>query len=68
MLGEACLGTVQQRSLEMTSATDRPTGVTIMAVVAAIVGVTDILAGLGDIGFAGEFLSDHGFGDTLDGS
>ena len=51
----------------MTSATDRPTGVTIMAAVAAIVGLTDILAGLGDIGIAGGFLSDHGFGDTLDG-
>ncbi len=51
----------------MTSATDRPTGVTIMAVVAAIVGLTDILTGLGDIGIAGGFLSDHGFGDTLDG-
>ena len=51
----------------MTSSTDRPTGVTIMAAVAAIVGLTDILAGLGDIGIAGGFLSDHGFGDTLDG-
>ena len=51
----------------MTSATDRPTGITIMAAVAAIVGLTDILAGLGDIGIAGGFLSDHGFGDTLDG-
>ena len=51
----------------MTSATVRPMGVTIMAVVAAIVGLTDILTGLGDIGIAGGFLSDHGFGDTLDG-
>ena len=51
----------------MTSATDRPTGITIMAAVAAIVGLTDIAAGLGDIGIAGGFLSDHGFGDTLDG-
>ena len=51
----------------MTSATDRPTGVTILAVVAGITGVVDILAGLGDIGIAGGFLSDHGFGDTLDG-
>lgn len=50
----------------MTSTTDRPTGVTIMAVVAAIVGITDILAGLGDIGIAGGFLSDHGFGDNID--
>ena len=44
----------------------RPTGVIVLAVVAVIVGVTDILAGLGDIGIAGGFLSDHGFGDTLD--
>ena len=49
------------------TATDRPTGVLGLAVVAVIVGVTDILAGLGDIGIAGGFLSDHGFGDTLDG-
>ena len=47
--------------------TDRPTGVTVMAVVAGITGVVDILTGLGDIGIAGGFLSDHGFGDTLDG-
>ena len=40
---------------------------TILAVVAGITGVVDILAGLGDIGIAGGFLSDHGFGDTLDG-
>ncbi len=57
----------QHRGLDMTSATDRPTGVTILAVVAGITGVLDILAGLGDIGIAGGFLSDHGFGDTLDG-
>ena len=38
-----------------------------MAVVAGITGVVDILTGLGDIGIAGGFLSDHGFGDTLDG-
>jgi hypothetical protein len=44
----------------MTSATERPAGVTIMAVVAAIVGVTDIFASLGDIGIAGGFLGDHG--------
>ena len=44
------------------TATDRPTGVLGLAVVAVIVGVTDILAGLGDIGIAGGFLSDHGFG------
>ena len=51
----------------MTSATTRPTGVTILAVVAGITGVVDILSGVGDIGIAGGFLSDHGFGDTLDG-
>ena len=51
----------------MTSATTRPTGITVMAVVAGITGVVDILSGLGDIGIAGGFLSDHGFGDTLDG-
>ena len=62
MLGEACFGTVQQRSLEMTSATDRPTGVTIMAAVAAIVGLTDILAGLGDIGIAGGSSATTGSG------
>ena len=51
----------------MTSSTDRPTGVTVLAVVAGVTGVVDILTGLGDIGIAGGFLSDHGFGDTLDG-
>ena len=45
----------------------RPTGVIVLAVVAVIVGVTDILSGLGDIGIAGGFLIDHGFGATLDG-
>ena len=50
----------------MTTRTDRPTGVIVLAVVAVIAGVADILAGLGDIGIAGGFLSDHGFGDTLD--
>lgn len=45
----------------------RPTGVLILAAVAVVTGVTDILAGLGDIGIAGGFLSDHGFGETLDG-
>jgi len=67
MLGDASLPYGSAKEPEMTSATDRPTGVTIMAAVAAIVGLTDILAGLGDIGIAGGFLSDHGFGDTLDG-
>jgi len=51
----------------MAAATSRPTGVTIMAIVAALVGVSDIIIGLGDIGSAGGFLSDHGFGDTIDG-
>ena len=51
----------------MTSATDRPTGVIVLAAVAVISGVADILAGLGDIAIAGGFLSDHGFGDTIDG-
>jgi hypothetical protein len=50
----------------MTSAATRPTGVTLLAAVAAITGVLDVLAGLGDIGIAGGFLSDHGFGDNLD--
>ena len=49
------------------TATDRPTGVLGLAVVAVIVGVTDIVAGLGDIGIAGGFLSDHGFGEKVDG-
>ena len=51
----------------MTSATARPSGVIAMAAVAVITGVVDILAGLGDIAIAGGFLSDRGFGDTLDG-
>ncbi len=51
----------------MTSAGYRPTGVLILAAVAVVVGLTDILAGLGDIGIAGGFLSDHGFGGTIDG-
>ena len=36
----------------MTSAADRPTGVTVMAAVAGLTGVVDILTGLGDIGIA----------------
>ncbi len=51
----------------MTSTTDRPTGVTAMAVVAGIAGAADILAGLSDIGMGGGFLGDLGFGATLDG-
>jgi hypothetical protein len=50
----------------MTSTTDRPTGVTAMAVVAGIAGAADILAGLGDIGMGGGFLGDLGFGATFD--
>jgi hypothetical protein len=46
---------------------DRPSGVIALAAVAVITGVVDVLAGLGDIAIAGGFLSDHGFGDTLDG-
>jgi hypothetical protein len=51
----------------MASKAYRPTGVLILSAVAVIVGVTDILAGLGDIGIGGGFLSDRGFGGTLDG-
>ncbi len=51
----------------MASKAYRPTGVLLLAAVAVIVGLTDILAGLGDIGIGGGFLSDHGFGQTLDG-
>jgi len=50
----------------MTTPIDRPSGVTAMAVVAAIAGVMDILAGLGDIGVGGGLLTDLGFGATLD--
>ncbi len=49
------------------TATKRPTGVLVLAVVAVIVGVTDVLAGLGDVGIAGGFLSDHGFGEKING-
>jgi hypothetical protein len=51
----------------VTSTTDRPTGVTVMALAAGIAGATDILAGLGDIGMGGGFLGELGFGATLDG-
>ena len=51
----------------MTTTTSRPTGVAVMALVAAIAGVSDILAGLGDIGLGGGFLGDLGFGATLNG-
>ncbi len=49
------------------TASYRPTGVLILAAVAVIVGLTDIVTGLGDVGIAGGFLSDHGFGTTVDG-
>ena len=51
----------------MTSTTDRPTGVAVMAIVAGVAGVADLLAGLGDIAMGGGFLGDLGFGATLDG-
>jgi len=44
----------------------RPTGVTVLAVVAVVVGVTNILAGLGDVGIAGGNLGNRRFGETLD--
>ena len=50
----------------MTTPTVRPGGVTAMAVVAAIAGVMDVLAGLGNIGVGGGLLTDLGFGATLD--
>jgi hypothetical protein len=68
MLGAACWSRrFSGGGHEMTSAAYRPTGVLILAAVAVIVGVTDILTGLGDIGIAGGVLSDHGFGATIDG-
>jgi hypothetical protein len=51
----------------MTATTDRPSGVTAMAAVAAIAGLLDLLAGLGDIGMGGGIIGDLGFGETLDG-
>ena len=39
----------------------------ILSAVAVVVGVTDILTGLGDIGIAGGNLGEHRFGGTLDG-
>ncbi len=51
----------------MTAGVVRPMGVTVMAVVAVIAGILDILAGLGDIGIGGGFLTKIGFGTTLDG-
>jgi hypothetical protein len=51
----------------MTAGVVRPTGVTVMAVVAVVAGIMDILAGLGDIGIGGGFLTKIGFGTTLDG-
>ncbi len=51
----------------MTAGVVRPMGVTVMAVVAVVAGILDILAGLGDIGIGGGFLTKIGFGTTLDG-
>jgi hypothetical protein len=51
----------------MTTGVVRPMGVTVMAVVAVVAGILDILAGLGDIGIGGGFLTKIGFGTTLDG-
>ena len=51
----------------MTAGVVRPMGVTVMAVVAVVAGIMDILAGLGDIGIGGGFLTKIGFGTTLDG-
>ena len=51
----------------MTTTTERPAGVTGLAVLALIAGGLHVLAGLGDIGIAGGFLSDHGFGNGIDG-
>ena len=50
----------------MTAGVVRPTGVTVMAIVAVVAGIMDILAGLGDIGIGGGFLTKIGFGTTLD--
>ena len=50
----------------MTTPTVRPGGVTAIAIVAAIAGAMDIIAGLGDIGVGGGILTDLGFGATLD--
>ena len=47
------------------TAMSRPIGITALAVVAAITGAVDVVTGLGDIGIAGGFLSDHGFGDKI---
>jgi hypothetical protein len=44
----------------------RPMGVTILAAIALVAGVADIAAGLGNVGIGGGFLTDHGFGKTLD--
>ena len=44
----------------------RPMGVTILAAIALVAGIADIAAGLGNVGIGGGFLTDHGFGETLD--
>ena len=50
----------------MTAGVVRPTGISVMAVVAVVAGIMDILAGIGDIGIGGGFLTKIGFGTTLD--
>lgn len=51
----------------MTGSGDRPVGVSVMAAVAVLAGILDVLAGLGDIGIGGGFLTKIGFGTALDG-
>jgi hypothetical protein len=51
----------------MTTAVGRPTGVAVMAVIAVIAGIVDIATGVANIAFGGGFLSNVGFGATLDG-
>ena len=50
----------------MDGSTTRASGVTIMAVVAIIAGILHVVAGVADIAIGGGFLSDIGFGATLD--
>ena len=52
----------------MTAGVVRPMGVTVMAVVAVIAGILDILAGLGDIGIGGGFRRRSGSGRPSTGS
>lgn len=50
----------------MSSEQPRPIGVTILAAIALVAGVANIAAGLGNVGIGGGFLTEHGFGETLD--